>query len=314
MHVKSIEFRKTINIPNKMWKNVKRSIPIFDRMLLELNSNCNRDCFFCNRTFDTSGKRLINGKRVLKNMPTEHVLRIMDEAVALGFRGKVAFHHMSEAFLDKRVIRMAWEARTRGLIPYEHTNGDVLRNNLDLCRQAAEVFDYITVGLYDYKNEQELKAEQAFWKVALKGTRVKFSLGGEVYPRSLTPFDSRMFRDKKSYQHAPCTRPFQRLIVHYDGNVALCCEDMTDMFNLGNAFKKSIEEIWYSKRHVGILRDLEQGRRDKYPACKNCPMPPVLHDDPNWTYSRKGIKSKIKFGIKRFLDKQKAEKVLKDRF
>lgn len=293
---------------------MKRPIPLFSRMLIELNSNCNRDCFFCNRTFDTSGKRLVDGKRVLKNMPTEHALRIMDEAVAMGFRGKVAFHHMSEAFLDKRIIKMAWEARKRGLIPYEHTNGDVLRNNPELCREAAEVFDYMTVGLYDYKNETELKMEQAFWRVALKGTRVKFSLSGEVYPRSLTPFDERMFREKKNYSHSPCTRPFLRLIVHYDGNIALCCEDMTDMFDLGNAFEQSIEEIWYSDRHVQILRDLEQGKRGKYPACKDCPMPPVLHDDPDFKIPSKNLKSTVKSEFNRFLNKKKAKSVLTNKF
>ena len=293
---------------------MKRPIPLFSRILIELNSNCNRDCFFCNRTFDTSGKRLVDGKRVLKKMPTEHVLRIMDEAVALGFRGKIAFHHMSESFLDERIIKMAWEARKRGLIPYEHTNGDVLRKNLKLCRQAAEVFDYITVGLYDYKNEDELKAEKAYWKVALKGTKVKFSLSGEVYPRGLTPFDDRMFREKKDYVNAPCTRPFLRLIVHYDGNVALCCEDMTDMFDLGNAFNQSIEDIWYSEKHVQILKDLEQGKREKYAACKKCPMPPVLHDDPSWKEPSTTFKSKIKGEYERFKSKQKAKSILSKDF
>jgi len=259
---------------------MRSTIPLFQRLLIELQSNCNRDCFFCNRTFDTSGKRLdSDGKRIIKSMPTEDVLRIMNEAVALGFKGKVAFHHMSESFLDSRIIEFAHEARKRGLTPYEHTNGDVLRNNEALCKAAAEVFEYIVVGLYDYKNERELEEEKEFWIARLKGTRVKFSLGGEVFPRTVTPFDDRMFREKDSFPHAACIRPLYRMIIHYDGNVALCCEDMSDMFDLGNAFHQSVGDIWYSQKHVQIIKDLQNGRRDKYEACRNCPMP-ALSDAP----------------------------------
>jgi len=60
---------------------------------------------------------MANGKPLLQAMPTGHAIRILDEAAALGFREVVAFHHMSEAFLDARVIDMAWETRKRGMHP-----------------------------------------------------------------------------------------------------------------------------------------------------------------------------------------------------
>lgn len=253
---------------------MRQPIPLFLRLIIELQSNCNRECFFCNRTFDTSGKRLdANGRKIIKQMPTENALRIMDEAVALGFKGRVAFHHMSEPFLDNRIIDIAYEARKRGLRPYEHTNGDVLRNNKELCKEAAKVFEYIKVGLYDYTSDEELHDEMSFWKDALKGTDVRFSLGGMVFPRTMTPEDERMFRTKRNYPNAACVRPLLRMLIHYDGNVALCCEDMTDMFDLGNAFEQPIGDIWYSEKHVGIINDLQQGHREKYEACKNCPLP-----------------------------------------
>ncbi|MBS1774023.1 MAG: SPASM domain-containing protein [Bacteroidetes bacterium] len=272
---------------------MRQKIPLFQRLLIELQSNCNRECFFCNRTFDTSGKRLdSNGKKIIKQMPTENVLRIMDEAVAMGFKGRVAFHHMSEPFLDNRIIDMAHEARRRGLRPYEHTNGDVLRNNKELCKEAARVFEYIKVGLYDYKNEDELNDEIAFWQDALQGTEVHFSLGGVVFPRTSTPEDERMFRAKHSYENAACIRPLFRMIIHYDGNVALCCEDMTDMFDLGNAFHQPIQDIWYSEKHIGIVKDLQLGLRERYEACKNCPMPELA--DASWFENKNKLGKKLK--------------------
>jgi radical SAM protein with 4Fe4S-binding SPASM domain len=252
-----------------------RPIPLFRRLLLELQSNCNRSCFFCNRTWDDSGKRLTaEGKHVLKRMPTEHALRIMDEAAALGFRGHVAFHHMSEPFLDPRIIDMAAHARKLGLRPYEHTNGDVLRRDETLCRAAAETFEYIKVGLYDHQNVSERDAQIEFWKQRLHGTDVRFSVVDTVFPRNLTPLSDRMIRAKQTFQGGICNRPLMRMLVHYDGNVALCCEDMKDDFGLGNAFRSSVLELWYSQRHQQIVRHLQRGRRDLYPLCKGCPIPP----------------------------------------
>ena len=258
-----------------------RPIPLFRRLLLELQSNCNRSCFFCNRPWDDSGKRIdAQGGHVLRSMPTEHALRIMREAVALGFQGKIAFHHMSEPFLDPRIIEMATAAKRLGLHPYEHTNGDVLRRDDELCRAAVDVFDYIVVGLYDYETDSERDAEMAFWRNRLKGADVRFGLGEDVFPRSLTPMDPRMFREKQPYPGGVCRLPIERLIVHYDGNVALCCEDMKDDFDLGNAFESSVESLWYSEKHVAIIRELEQGRRERFKVCAGCPIPPPAEVGP----------------------------------
>src|SRR4030042_182050 len=108
---------------------MRRTLPMFKKLIIELQSNCNRDCFFCSRRWDKSGKRLgPDGKRIIRSMPTESALRILDQASSMGFRGYTTFHLFSEPFLDKRIIEMAREAEKRGLRPYEHTNGDVLNH------------------------------------------------------------------------------------------------------------------------------------------------------------------------------------------
>ncbi|WP_158241496.1 radical SAM/SPASM domain-containing protein [Novosphingobium sp. TH158] len=251
-------------------------IPLFKRLLVELQSNCNRNCFFCNREFDTSGKRYdADRRKVIRRMPTEQAISILNQAQAMGFSGNVAFHHYSEPFLDDRIIDMAHAARERGMVPYEHTNGDVLRQDKALSRAAAEVFDHIVVGLYDYKSEDELREEMAFWEDRLAGTRLRFSLGGDVFPRVMTPHDTRMFREKQTYPGAPCLRPLMRLIVHYDGMVPLCCEDMETRFDLGNAFSTGIADLWFSDRHVEIVKALKKGERHRFALCAQCPIPPV---------------------------------------
>lgn len=187
---------------------------------------------------------------------------------------------MSEPFLDPRLLDMARAARNLGMRPYEHTNGDVLRRKPELCREAAEVFEWIVIGIYEPLEGAELEREQAFWMERLAGTQLRFSMGSYVFPRSETPYDARMFREKSTYPKGPCFRPLQRLIVHYDGNVALCCEDMKDEFGLANAFELPIEEIWNSERHLSIVKNLQKGRRELYPLCSQCPMPPPESSHP----------------------------------
>lgn len=259
----------------RTFETLTKGIPLFDKLMIELQSNCNRDCFFCPRHGDTSGQRKReDGSHVAAAMSTDEALKIMDQARDMGFRGLVSFHHLSESFLDRRIIDMAREARRRGMKPYEHTNGDVLRHNDALAREAAQVFEYLVVGLYDYKDRGELLRERKFWRERLQGTRVSFSEHEDVYPRSFISFDSRMTRQKTCYPHKVCRRPLIRLMVHYDGEVALCCEDMLAQFGLGNAFRTPLKDIWYSPKHIEIINHLKHGLRNRYPLCSRCPLPP----------------------------------------
>lgn len=259
-------------------------LPLFKRVLLELQSNCNRDCFFCNRVGDVSGKRIdADGQNIKRSMPSEQVVNILNQVAALGFKGPIAFHHMSEPFLDPRLIDFARQARQLGMMPYEHTNGDALKGNDALCRAAAEVFDYIVVGLYDDLSTAELLQEKVYWRQRLKGTKVEFSvIEGHIHPRTFVPYDSRMIIAKRSYPKGVCERPLLRMIIHYDGNVALCCEDMIDSFSLGNVFEQPVEEIWYSAKLLKIVQDLQNGKRSAYPLCAKCPLPPTSGSNATW--------------------------------
>ncbi len=87
-------------------------IPLFERLQIESQSNSNRSCWFCPRTYDRSGKYLdVAGKPIFNEMPTEKILDLLDQAHAMGFRGRVAFYHYSEPLLDKRNIMLAQEAK-----------------------------------------------------------------------------------------------------------------------------------------------------------------------------------------------------------
>ncbi len=263
----------------------KSRIPLFERLLIESQSNCNRSCWFCPRTYDRSGKYLDEtGKAVFNRMPTEKILDLLDQAQRMGFMGRVAFHHYSEPLLDDRNVMLAKEANKRGMEPYLHTNGDRLRRDDVLCEEVKSVYKLIVVGLYDYEMQEELEETKRYWQARLAGANLAFNpigLSGvrsghsNGVPKALVPSDSRVAIPDFTYANAPCHRPLIRMIIQHDGEVCNCCEDTYGAFKLGNVYQDSLEDLWLSGRHVQVVEDLIAGRREKYHLCRNCPLPPT---------------------------------------
>ncbi len=276
---------------NPMTNTDDMFMKLFDDVTLELQSLCNRDCFFCPRTYDTTGMYIDeNGKEVIQKLPTEMIISVLDQLQEMGFTGKVSNHHLSEPLIDKRAIDIAWEVRKRGMLPVMNTNGDPIRGNEKLLKKCAEVYRHIVIGIYDLDEEQAIKEEKEYWLKALEGTMVFFSVipptdgkkldflqdGDGAHPRTNVPDDERMRWKKEKNISSPCHRPLERILIHYDGRIGLCCEDHYGAFDLGNVFDTPVKDIWYSEKRLNIVRDLMDGRRDKYDLCKNCPHPATV--------------------------------------
>jgi len=257
-------------------------IPLFRELIVELNSDCNRDCFFCPRHSDNTGHRKFHGKKIVQFMPTELVQKILGEAKEMGFKGYVTFHHFSEPFLDPRLIEFAKLAKLYGMHPFEHTNGDLLRKNDELCEQVKETFAHIVVGLYDHCSEEEREEQKKFWLERLAGMKVLFSCVDDVFVRShyteknLDGFQSKkgIRPSKPKWPNGKCSNPGLKMLIHYTGKMALCCEDMCEEFDLGSAHDTSIWDLWYSEKHVKIYQNLQEGKRHMYPLCSQCPITP----------------------------------------
>jgi len=253
-------------------KDPKRAIPIWHVLEIELQSDCNRDCHFCPRHEDRSGIRKDkDGKHIRKSMPTWKVKEILDQAAKLNYKGPIGFHRLSEPFLDKRYVEIATYAKKKGLMISEYSNGDVLKKRPDLIKKIDGLIDKITIGLYDYKNTKEKNEEINFWRNQFKKTKVEFSLANE-FPVIRQNSD---LYDKEIISNVINNRCFgtMGLRIRYDGEVSLCCEDDQCNFNFGNVFNSTIEEIWWSEKHVKIVKSLRKpGGRKLYPLCKKCAM------------------------------------------
>jgi len=240
---------------------------------MDIHSFCNRDWEWCPRYFDRSGVRKDNtGEKIRKSMPTEKVYNIIDQANALGYKGIVKLHRLSEGLLDYRYIKFAEYIKEKGMKLSEDTNGDILRNNPELCSKLDGLASELRIGLYDYRDEYSKQKEMEYWQKKFLKSLVRFSLPlEECFIRKNTKYCYDAKYEK--ILDEPCFQPYIYFLIRYDGMVSLCCEDDQCNFELGNVFKQSLEEIWWSRKHIHIAKTLfKPGGRYCFKLCSKCAM------------------------------------------
>jgi len=76
-----------------------------------------------------------------------------------------------------------------------------------------------------------------------------------------------------------CASLWQRMFIHPDGVVTVCCLDSMRSLQVGNAFEQSVHDIWTGEK-IQELRDLHaNGRYEEIPACAVCPLSRYLEDN-----------------------------------
>lgn len=69
-----------------------------------------------------------------------------------------------------------------------------------------------------------------------------------------------------------CPQLWQRMFVHPDGKVTVCCIDGLRTLEVGNIFEQSAKDIWLGDKYKK-LRDLHaSGRYDEIPICSKCAL------------------------------------------
>lgn len=84
---------------------------------------------------------------------------------------------------------------------------------------------------------------------------------------------------KTVYQIAPaaktdkkfcCPQLWQRMFIHPDGVVSVCCVDSARELQVGNIHERSVEEIWNGPEYRKLRELHRTGRIEEIPVCANC--------------------------------------------
>lgn len=143
----------------------------------------------------------------------------------------------------KNLVRM--RKKLKSITPLVRVNMVVMKENKD------EVLDYIKlwkpivdlIGFNDYINPQMLDKKNRY--------AVKL----------------------KKHSRFVCSFLYQRLFVHYNGEIGLCCSDLDAECGLGNARDVRIKDVWLGEKVQKIRKLHNRGQWHKYPLCAKCPIP-----------------------------------------
>lgn len=241
-----------------------KDFPLFQMLEIETSSDCNLRCPDCTRnSYPLS--RAVKERFEHNVLPTDVIERIMRESKELGFNGTVCLSHANEPLLDSRISELGRLAIDMG---FRHV---FLCTNIGMLtdEKISEIdgsFHSFSVSIYGGDKERQMAEMNA----KFKKTRLEFM----VWPKITTHFSPN--DDLGALIHSqcdkPCGMPTVRMVVAHNGEQLMCCDDLVGHFDLGSIYDHSVEELWFSDRHIEIVNDLlKPSGRKKYPYCRCCP-------------------------------------------
>jgi radical SAM protein with 4Fe4S-binding SPASM domain len=88
--------------------------------------------------------------------------------------------------------------------------------------------------------------------------------------KTLLQIESKQEFCVKSDKKFCCPQLWQRMFVHPDGIVTVCCVDSARELSVGSIHGKTVEEIWNGPEYRKLRELHAAGRIDEIPACAHC--------------------------------------------
>ena len=236
-------------------------------ILIETINRCNSTCSFCaaNRN---------NENRPFCRMEKELFYRIVSQIADWDYSGYISLFVNNEPFMDTRIIEFHKYIRER--LPKAKikvfTNGLLL--NCEKFKEIAPYTDLFIINnycdnrkmhpniaeLYDYLKRNPSIHENI-------DVQIKIRFIGEVLTNRAGTAPNK--KESTSVIKEPCLFPYTDMVIYPDGKVGICCCDVKEVTNLGNANEETIQQIWKGKKYENLRLKLKEGRQgNKF--CEHC--------------------------------------------
>jgi radical SAM protein with 4Fe4S-binding SPASM domain len=252
----------------RQWRNSRRygvkSSFMFRNVELEINSMCNRTCWYCPN---------VSSKRPHGYMEQALFEKIIAELADMDFDGAVSYHFYGEPLLDKRLLGFVeYTARqVPRCRPVIYSNGDFL--TLDLFRQ------YIQAGVSIFWITQHDNSIPPHLRQILDEATAEEKRHIDIHFANTIQITNRsgLITSLKAPAEplcVPCDWPLATMVITMSGAVVPCCNDYHETEVIGEVRTRSLRAVWCDDRFERFRRALSKGDRTASGLCASCSYVP----------------------------------------
>lgn len=234
----------------------------FNDLNIEINTSCNRRCSYCpNSVFERS---LIQNEQL---MDAALFRKVIDDLAQIDWDGRISPHFYGEPLLDARLLDFVGYVRDR--LPSAKT---VLVSNGDML--SPEKYDELVVaGVKAFQITEHGKKPKPGMAALLESYAKKRGPAPIEYTKFVdeTPLHNRggLVEVTTVSTEPRCAQPRNPLVIDWEGNVVLCCNDYHSEVVFGNVREQNLIDIWHSSEFTKMREQLRQGRYE-LPICRRC--------------------------------------------
>jgi len=262
--------------------------PLPRRVTIELTNRCSRNCPGCPRTMMHYPQGYMDFElldKILGQLPSNTVI--------------VPFYR-GESLMHPRFSEALWAIKQKGFDRVQlATNGDLLGIETSAVIYAATAFT--SISLHDYHLPKADQITEFLTGARYHPLVTQVSIVESMIPPSGAYTKKRFIAEWLQYtdrvriyvehshqgfgdvdpkhrdtayrqlgQRLPCPKPFDEMVVYWDGKVALCNHDWDNKAPLGDLNTQSVKAVWNSKPYEEV-RELHTDRYgDMVASCKHC--------------------------------------------
>jgi len=117
------------------------------------------------------------------------------------------------------------------------------------------------------ENKKEIKDFYKDWKKKVESINL---LNMRNWAGGIEKNSSNSFHCNKRSTRVPCALLWQKMMVDWNGDVVLCCDDWDHAMVLGNLKNQTIEEVWKGEKLKNIRKLHVKREFEKIPKCSVC--------------------------------------------
>lgn len=255
-------------------------VDFFSAVEFENITTCNRRCSYCPNSIYERG--LAKNKKIMEESLFK---KIVEELAVIKFSGRISPVFFGEPLLDDRLVD--WIKYVRENLPDAliiiHSNGDILTFELhnNLIKAGVNIFVITEHGdemscnmrnllekFHVVKYEDDYMHNVAYAPIGQKKATILYrdlKKNNNLYNRGGLLKDMPAIKVEKTI----CELPSEILLIDYQGNIILCCNDYFSKIKFGNIKDESILDIWNKKEFKDTRSQLRKGDF-RFDMCKKC--------------------------------------------